>query len=43
MRKPSKTSLFSAAKRWDEASVAATLAKAPQLSARETPSYGISI
>lgn len=31
MRQPSKTSLFTAAKIWDEASVAAALSKAPEL------------
>lgn len=31
MRQPSKTSLFTAAKMWDEASVAAALSKAPEL------------
>ncbi|RZL92011.1 MAG: ankyrin repeat domain-containing protein [Variovorax sp.] len=31
MRQPSKTSLFAAAKSWDEASVAAALDKAPEL------------
>jgi nitrile hydratase len=31
MRQPSKTSLFAAAKNWDEASVAAALARAPEL------------
>ncbi|MFL9863568.1 hypothetical protein PQR67_05225 [Paraburkholderia fungorum] len=31
MRQPSKTSLFAAAKRWDEASVVAILAEAPEL------------
>lgn len=31
MRQPSKTSLFAAAKMWDEASIAAALSQAPQL------------
>src|SRR5688572_12399483 len=31
MRQPSKTSLFAAAKMWDESSVAAALSQAPQL------------
>jgi ankyrin repeat protein len=37
MRQPSKTSLFAAAKSWDETSVAATLAKAPELVSASDP------
>jgi hypothetical protein len=37
MRQPSKTSLFAAAKSWDEAPVAATLARAPELVSASDP------
>ncbi|MCR6475191.1 ankyrin repeat domain-containing protein [Variovorax sp. ZS18.2.2] len=37
MRQPSKTSLFAAAKNWDEASVAATLSRAPELIGASDP------
>ncbi|MDM0069619.1 ankyrin repeat domain-containing protein [Variovorax sp. J31P207] len=37
MRQPSRTSLFAAAKRWDEPEVASTLARAPELVSASDP------